>query len=71
MGAMKSIRYEIDKKDHSEMNELKKAEIRWGLLPYIPIKKDTPLHGSVPSFGFDLGDQSKSNILKSKSGVNL
>ena len=47
MGVMKLLRYQRDQIDNSEARELRQAEIRWGLLPYMEIKKDSqPTRGS-------------------------
>lgn len=43
MGVMKKIRYELDRERNREENELRRAELRWGLLPYTePKKLDMP-----------------------------
>lgn len=73
MSVMKLFRYQRDKIDNSELRELRRAEIRWGLLPCMEIKKDTqPTRGSVSFIGgADHRPCDDENLTGMDSGVNI
>jgi hypothetical protein len=72
MSVMKLLRYQRDQIDNSEARELRQAEIRWGLLPCMEIKKDSqPTRGSESFEGADSRPCENGDSTGSDSGVNI